>query len=235
METRGCTMEDLAYAAWKNHRHAVYNPYAHYRKELTIEEIVNSPMIASPITRNMCCPMSDGAAAVIMCTKEVALQYTTKLIKMNSCLFVSGRFMTYDTEETDSNLPLLAQKSFDASGVGPMDLNCIELHDAYSPEELYTYEDLGLCAPFESVKLIRDGVVEMGGRCPVNLSGGLESLGHPLGASGTRVVCDVTRQLRGEAPVEVQIQTRKAGMAEMIGGTVGRLGPEAGFMAILTV
>ena len=234
METRGATMEDLAYAAYKNHKAAVFNPYAHYRKELSIEEIVNSEMIASPVTKLMCCPMSDGAAAVIMCTKEVALQYTNRLIKMNSCDLVSGKYRTYGTSYTDSNLIHLSKLAYEHSGVGPMDLNCIELHDAYSPEELYTYENMGLCEPFESVKLIRSGDLEIGGRCPVNLSGGLLSLGHPLGASGARVVCDVTRQLRGEAPSEVQIQKRHAGMAQMVGGTVGRVNPEAGFMAIIT-
>lgn len=234
MDTRGASMEDLAYAAWKNHRHAVYNPYAHYRKELSVEEIVNSDMIASPVTKLMCCPMSDGAAAVIMCTKEIAMQYKSHPVKMASCDLVSGKMKPFGFSETETNTRMLAQMAYEKSGVGPMDLNLIELHDAYSPEELYTYELLDLCEPFESVKLVRSGDLEMGGRCPVNLSGGLLSMGHPLGASGARVVVDVTRQLRGEAPPEIQVKERKAGMAEMVGGTVGRVGPEAGFMAILT-
>ncbi|MGI5971514.1 MAG: thiolase family protein [Oscillospiraceae bacterium] len=237
MQLRGHTMEELAYAAYKNHKAALYNPYAHYRKELSLEEIVNSEVIASPITKLMCCPMSDGAAAVIMCTKEIAYQYTNNPVKMETAELVSGCFSTYDDDPAQRfpNLKLLSKLAYENSGCGPEDLNIIELHDAYSPEELITYENLLLCPPGETSKLIRDGVVEMGGRCPVNLSGGLLSLGHPLGASGARVVCDVVRQLRGQAPAEVQIPVRKCGMAEMVGGSVGRPGPEAGFMAIMTI
>ena len=122
------------------------------------------------------------------------------------------------------------------AGYGPDDLSLIELHDAFSPEELSVYESLGLCPVGDTVKLIRDKVTEMGGRCPVNLSGGLLSLGHPLGASGCRVVCDVTRQLRGEAAPEIQVKNPKCGMAQMIGGQLaGRNGSEIATIALLSV
>jgi len=235
MEHRGATMEDLAIATYRNHKNCVFNPYAHYRKELTMEQILNSPMIASPVTTLMCCPMSDGAAAVIMCTKEIAMQYTTKLIRMNSCELGSGAFDKFETPIICQNLAPTAKRAYDNSGVDPMDLGVIELHDAYSPEDLTVYEDLLLCPEGDAVKLARSGDLDMGGRCPVNPSGGLLSLGHPLGASGTRVVVDVVKQLRGGivAP-EVQVRNNKAGMAEMIGGSTGRVGCEAVFVSILT-
>lgn len=237
MERRGATMEDLAYSAWKNHRHAVFNPYAHYRKELSLEDIVNSEMITSPITKLMMCPMSDGAASVIMCTKEQALKYTTKLIKMDCAEVITGVYATFDDDPCDNVLLReLSSRCYQMAGYGPDDLSLIELHDAFSPEELSVYESLGLCPVGDTVKLIRDKVTEMGGRCPVNLSGGLLSLGHPLGASGCRVVCDVTRQLRGEAAPEIQVKNPKCGMAQMIGGQLaGRNGSEIATIALLSV
>ena len=235
MKNRGATMEDLAMASYRNHKNAVFNPYAHYRKELSIEQIINSEMIASPITTLMCCPMSDGAAAVIMCTKEIAMQYTTKLVRMNSCELGSGRFVRYEDTEATWNIRPTAHRAYENAGVGPLELGVVELHDAYSPEELFVYDEMEMCEPGESVKLSRSGDLDIGGRCPVNPSGGLLSLGHPLGASGTRVVVDVVKQLRGNmvAP-EIQVRNTKAGMAQMIGGSVGRVGCEANFVSILT-
>lgn len=236
METRGCTMEDLAYAAYKNHKAAVFNEYAHYRKPLTIEEIVNSEMVASPITKLMCCPMSDGAAAVIFCTKEIAMQYTTKLVRVNTSFLTSGSFEDpFDELNLDIGLARTCRDAYEISGLGPEDLNCIEMHDAYSPEEITTYEKMLLCPPYESKALIRSGNLEMGGACPVNLSGGLLSLGHPLGASGCRVVVDITRQLRGDAPPEVQIKNPRVGMAEMIGGRLNGRTQEACYISLLTI
>jgi len=234
---RGATMEDLAMATYRNHKNAVFNPYAHYRRELTMEEILNSPMIVSPITTLMCCPMSDGAAAVIMCTKEIAMQYTTKLVQMRSCELGSARFMNFDTDHSGrQNIRPTAHRAYENAGVGPLELGVVELHDAYSPEELMVYDEMEMCEPGESVKLSRSGDLDMGGRCPVNPSGGLLSLGHPLGASGTRAVVDVVKQLRGNvvAP-EIQVRNTRAGMAQMIGGGDGkRVGAEANFVSIIT-
>lgn len=236
IQTRGCTMEDIAYAAWKNHRAAVFNPYAHYRRELTMDEIINSEMIASPTTKLMCCPQSDGAAAVILCTKEIAMRYTTKLVRIDACQQMSGNYSTYDEDIILSgNLTKLANLCYDLAGYGPDELALLEVHDAYSAEEITIYERLGLCKPYESVPLIRSGELEIGGRRPVNLSGGLLSMGHPLAASGVRVVVDITRQLRGEAQPELQVKNARTGLAEMIGGKlVGRTWPEISFVTMLS-
>ncbi|MGI5971071.1 MAG: thiolase family protein [Oscillospiraceae bacterium] len=237
MERRGATMEDLAYSAWKNHRHAVFNPYAHYRKEMSIEDIVNSEMITSPITKLMMCPMSDGAASVIMCTKEEALKYTTKLVKMDCAEVITGIYATYNDDPClNPMLMELSSRCYNLAGYGPDDLSLVELHDAFSPEELSVYESMGFCAIGDTVKLLRERATEMGGRLPVNLSGGLLSLGHPLGASGCRVVVDITRQLRGEAAPEIQVKNPKCGLAQMIGGQLaGRNGAEVATIALLSV
>ena len=236
MKTRGLTIEEMCYPSWKNHRAALYNPYAHYRKEISIDDIVHGNMVSSPVTNLMCCPMSDGAAAVIMCTKEIAMQYTTKLIKLEASLLTSGMFTKTQGDEVDMNVgfPKATFETYEMAGVGPKDIDLVELHDAFSHEELLCYEQLGFCEPGDCKKIVHDKYCEYGGRTPVNLSGGLLSLGHPLGASGARVVVDVVRQLRHEADPGIQIADPHIGFCQMRGGSLyGRSG-EAVYTAIVT-
>lgn len=235
MDTRGFTLEDLAYASVKNHRNACFNPYAHYKKEITVEEVMNAKMISDPITRLHCCPTSDGAAAVILCTKEKALQLAKKLIKVEASVVLTAPYEFYEEDICDATLVrLLADKVYAMAGIGPEDIDLVELHDAFAPEELYTYECMKLCAPGETKKFIAEGGPEIGGKCAVNASGGLQSLGHPLGASGVRVVCEIVQQLRGEAGGRQQ-PNAKAGLAQMVGGsTTGLSSPAVGFMGIFT-
>ena len=235
MKTRGLTIEEMCYPSWKNHRAALYNPYAHYRKELSIDDIINGHMVSSPVTNLMCCPMSDGAAAVIMCTKEIAMQYTTKLIKLEASLLTSGMFTKTQGDEVDMSVgfPKATFETYEMAGVGPKDIDLVELHDAFSHEELLCYEQLGFCEPGDCKKIVHDKYCEYGGRTPVNLSGGLLSLGHPLGASGARVVVDVVRQLRHEADPGIQIADPKVGFCQMLGGLLyGRSG-EAVYTGII--
>lgn len=236
MESRDMTLEDLAYASIKNHRNAVMNPYAHFRKAITFEDVMNAKMISDPITVLHCCPQSDGAAAVILCTRELAQRYTTKLIKIASSACLSSGYEMWNEDVLSTPLiSNLAKTVCEAAGVDPLiDLDLVELHDAFSPEELYMYEVMGLCRPGETRKFIHDGSAEIGGRCAVNPSGGLQSLGHPLGASGVRVVCEVTLHLRGEAG-ERQQPGAKAGLAQMVGGGLVTLSsPAVGYMGVLT-
>jgi len=234
MYSRGITKEDIAYPSVKNHRHGALNPYAQYRKLLSTEDILGARMISDPITTLMCCPVSDGAAAAIICTKEYAKKHTSRFITVAASKVLTAGFMEWD-EDIVSRPPLtkLANMAYEASGTGPEDMDLIEIHDAFSPEELFTYEALGLCPPGECLSFIRSGDAEIGGRHPVNPSGGLLSLGHPLGASGVRVICEVTWHLRGTAG-ERQVQGAKAGMAEMVGGYLTGLGmPMVGAINIL--
>jgi len=236
IETRGLTLEDLAYASVKNHRNACLNPYAHYKKVLTVEEVLNDKMISDPITRLMCCPQSDGAAAAILCTREIAARYTTKPVKIEASVVLSAPYEIWDEELTEATLiGLLSDRTYEKAGIGPDDLDIVELHDAFSPEEIYAYECMRLCKKGETMSFIRSGAAEIGGRCPVNPSGGLQSLGHPLGASGVRVICEITLQLRGQAEKR-QVKDAKVGLAQMVGGTLTNLSsPAVGSMHVLTV
>jgi acetyl-CoA acetyltransferase len=236
MKTRGLTIEDMSYPSWKNHKAAVYNPYAHYRKEFTIEDIAYGKMVCSPVTNLMCCPMSDGAAAVIMCTKEIALQYTTQLIQLKGSVLASGQFCKSLLDEVNMEIgfPRAARELYEMCGIGAEDIDLVELHDAFSHEELLDYEQLGFVPVGECKKAIQDKICEYGGKHPVNLSGGLLSLGHPLGASGARVVVDVTRQLRGQADPHIQLPDPKVGLVQMLGGLLyGRSG-EAVHVGMIT-
>lgn len=236
METRGITEEDLAYATIKNHRNGSLNPYAHYGKPITYEDVKAAKMIADPITVLHCCPQSDGAAAIILCTKEIAKKYTTNLVKVASSLCCSAEYVDWNFSMLEhKQLRKLAKKVYEDAGIDPLkDLDLIELHDAFSPEELYMYEVLGICGPGETKKFIMEGNAEIGGRCAVNPSGGLLSSGHPLGASGARVVCEVTKHLRGEAGARQQPGAH-VGLAQMVGGSLVNLGaPAVTYLSVLT-
>jgi len=240
MEKRGATLEDICYASIKNHKVSKNNPYAQYKKEVTFEEIMASPMISDPITVLQCCPQSDGGAAIILCSEEYYKKHNKKSerprVKMAASVISCSR------PEDDSFDPLAlsalvdgAKKACEIAGVDAQkDINVIELHDAFSGEELAAYEMVGLCKPGEGVAFARSNAAALGGRCPVNVSGGLLSLGHPLGASGVRVCNDITRQLWGEAGAN-QVKGAKVGMAEMLGGVItGLENPIVAGIQILT-
>ena len=235
METRGYTAEDLAYVSVKNHRNACLNPNAHYQKELTMEEVLNSRMIADPITLLQCCPQTDGAAALVMCSKDVAKKYTAKPVKIVASAMGTGTFISGDYDPTELKVEKrLAKQVYETAGIGPEDLDVIELHDAFSCEEIMHYEALGLCKPEDGLAFLRSGATELNGRIPVNPSGGLLSLGHPLGASGVRVMCEITLHLRGQAGKR-QVPKAKVGLAQMLGGVEAGLEIAAASINILTI
>ncbi|MDD2234458.1 MAG: thiolase family protein [Desulfitobacteriaceae bacterium] len=227
MQERGATIEDICYASIKNHKAGISNPYSQYKKEVTVEEIMASPMIADPITVLQCCPQSDGAAAIILCSEDFYKKHNKK--ENRAPVRVAGSVISVSGAQDSSYDPLAlkslidgAKAAYEMAGIGPEDLNVVELHDAFSGEELAAYEMLGLCKPGEGVTLARSGAAEMGGRCPVNPSGGLQSMGHPLGASGVRVVADIARQLWGEAG-GYQVEGAQVGLAQMLGGVLSNI------------
>jgi benzoylsuccinyl-CoA thiolase BbsB subunit len=229
MEEQGATPEDFAQISVKNHRHACLNPYAQYKKEFTVEEVLNSRMICEPITLLMCCPNTDGAAAAILCSKDIAKKYTTKPIRVIASTLLSGDYKEFQKDITAS--PLLGKISnmaYEMAGCGPEDIDLVEMHDAFANEEMLRYEDLGLCKRGEGVGLIRSGATEIGGKIPVNPSGGLLSLGHPLSASGIRTICEIVLHLRNQAGAR-QTPNAKVGLAHMHGGVVA--GMEHGIVA----
>lgn len=231
----GATLEDLAYPTIKNHINGCLNPYSMYKKRLTIEDVLASPIVSDPIKVLECCPSTDGAAAVILCTEEIARQYTAKLIRMETSIIRSGCFDTPQRDIVgDRVVADMANASYEMAGIGPEDIDVIELHDAFSPEEIWAYETLGLCKKGEAISFMKSGAVDLGGKIPVNPSGGLLALGHPIAASGIRVLNEITLQLRGEAG-EHQVKNAKTGLAQMVGGYVtGLVAPVAGGIQILT-
>ncbi len=223
MEEQGATVEDFAQVSVKNHRHGCLNPQAQYKKEFTIEEVLNSRMICEPITLLMCCPNTDGAAAAILCSLDVARKYTTTPIRVIASTLQSGDYKEFQEDITVSPVGTrVAKMAYEMAGCGPEDIDLVEMHDAFANEEILRYEDLGLCKQGEGIALLRTGATEIGGRIPVNPSGGLLSLGHPLSASGVRAVCEVILHLRGQAGAR-QTPDAKVGLAHMLGGVVAGL------------
>ena len=216
MTKYGTTKEQYARIASKNHNNGSLNPHAQYRERYSVDEVLASPMIAEPLTRLMCSPIGDGAAAAILMSEEKARQYTTKPVIVRGSALVTGS----DTRAEDGgSTARAAQRAFEMAGMTTSDVNVMEVHDASAPAELMLYEELGLCSEGQGGKLIDDGVTEIGGRLPVNTSGGLLAKGHPVGATGIAQIYEIWLQLRGEAG-ERQVTGAKVGLTENGGGMV---------------
>jgi acetyl-CoA acetyltransferase len=216
MQKYGTTKEQYARIAVKNHLNGSLNPHAQYREVYSLEEILASPLIAEPLTRLMCAPIGDGAAAAVLVSEEKVRQYTTKPIWVRGSALVTGS--DHRAEEGDET-SRAARRAFEMAGMTMDDVNVMEVHDASAPAELLIYEELGLCAKGEGGRLIDEGVTELGGRLPVNTSGGLLAKGHPIGATGVAQLYEIWLQLRGEAG-ERQVAGAKVGLTENGGGMV---------------
>ena len=234
METHGATARDFAQVSVKAHDFGALNPRAQYRKRFTIEEVLASRMIADPITLLQCCPNTDGAAAVVLASAEVARRYSDLPIKIAGSALVSGEqdFLRPDITSLPAGQQA-ARAAYEQAGISPADIDVVELHDAFASEEIVHYEDLGLCRRGDGVGLLRSGATSAGGRIPVNPSGGLLSLGHPLAASGVRTIADITNQLRGRAG-DVQVPDARVGVAQMLGGVVNGMDVAAASVHVLT-
>jgi acetyl-CoA acetyltransferase len=215
MQKYGTTKEQFARVAVKNHYNGSLNPHAQYRERYTLEEILASPLISEPLTRLMCAPIGDGAAAAVLVSADKARQYTTKPVLVRGSALVSGS----DDKTVGSENARCAQRAFEMAGMTLRDVQVIEVHDASAPAELLVYEDLGLCPEGEAGRLVDEGVTEIGGRLPVNTSGGLLAKGHPVGATGIAQIFEIWLQLRGEAG-DRQVTGAKVGMTQNGGGMV---------------
>jgi acetyl-CoA acetyltransferase len=230
MAKYGTTKEQFARVAVKNHYHGSLNPHAQYREVYSLEDVLASPPVAEPLTRLMCSPIGDGAAAAVLVSADVARQYTTKPVYVKASVLGSG----FDRQPgADDVTVTVAKKAYEMAGVGPEDLNVVECHDASAPAELVLYEELGLCAPGEGGKLIDSKATYVDGPIPVNPSGGLISKGHPIGATGVAQIYEIFTQLRGEAG-DRQVKNPKVGLTENGGGMV-KGDPAALSVHILTV
>jgi acetyl-CoA acetyltransferase len=200
MRKYGTTREQFAKVAVKNHRHSTRNPFSQYRNEVSLEDVLSARMVAYPNTLYMCCPTGDGAAAAVVVSPERARQLGAK-VKVLASVLTSDPWTERDLTLPDvSTLTRNAAKeAWQRAGVGPDDLDLVELHDCFATAELLHYENLGLCKEGEAGRMIDEGETAHGGRVPVNVSGGLLSKGHPLGATGLAQCAELVWQLNGMA------------------------------------
>ena len=217
MEKYGITREQLAKVAVKNHAHGALNPYAQYRNQVTVEEVLNSRIITDPITLLMTCPIGDGAAALVLGSKELAAQTGRSPVRVAATELQSAKI-------TSPGEPAIVQRTaraaFERAGLSPQEVNVAEVHDTVAPIELLLYEQLGLCGPGESGRWIDEGVTALDGRLPVNPSGGLASRGHPAGATGLAQLTELVWQLRGEAGKRQVTPSPSVALAENGGGNI---------------
>jgi acetyl-CoA acyltransferase len=219
MKQSGATAEDFADVAVKNHDHGALNPRAQYRNRCTREEVLTSREISAPLTLMMCSPIGDGAAAAILCSNKIASRLgVRKPIAVRASVLVSGRDRKLDEPGAAERA---AERAYEVAGIGPEDVNVIEVHDAAAPAELMVYEDIGLCKRGEGPALLRTGKTKLGGKHVVNPSGGLLAKGHPIGATGIAQIVEICEQLRGTAG-ERQVTGARVGMTENGGGFLGR-------------
>lgn len=215
----GTTIEQFAKVAVKNHHHATMNPKAAYRKETPLEEVLASEMIAWPLTKLMCSANVDGAATVVVVSEKKARELGLgRAVKIRASALVSDPYEPRNPVMFDANsvTRLAARQAYEMAGLGPEDLDLVELHDCFATAELLHYENLGLCADGQAGWLIDSGDTALGGRIPVNVSGGLLSKGHPIGATGVANIVEVVEHLRGEAG-ERQVQGAKIGLSHVLG------------------
>lgn len=222
MLTWGTTQRQIAAVSAKNHQHSVHNPYSQFRTPFTVDEILAAPPITYPLTLPMCSPLSDGAAAVIVCTEEGLERIGAdrdRCVRIAASVMRSFSGRTLDQPELHIGR-LAAQDAYEVAGLGPDDMHVAELHDATAMGEIIQTENLGLAAPGEGGLCAERGEFTIGGRIPVNPSGGLESKGHPIGATGLGQLYELVTQLRGEAGPR-QVAGARHAIQENGGGFLG--------------
>ncbi len=228
MSRSGAVPEDFARVAVKNQGHGRLNPKAQYGRQLTVDEVLTSREVAPPLTLLMCSPIGDGSAAVVLCSPEVA-QRAGATVKVASTVLQTGRDRAPGEEPAAARAARLA---YERAGVGPDDVDVVEVHDAAAPAELMIYEEIGLAAPGEGPKLLASGDTALGGRVPVTPSGGLLAKGHPIGATGCAQIVELVDQLRGRCGTR-QVDGARVALAENGGGFLGD-DPAAVVITILT-
>lgn len=221
MHTFGVGREVLAKVAVKNHWNGARNPLAHLQQEVTEEKVLAAPIIAWPFSLFDCCPTTDGAAAAIVCRADLAARFRKPpiLVKAAALAVETGRPFfdpTFDYLGFRST-QRAAEAAYRMAGIGPRDISFAEVHDCFTWTEISNIEDLGFCEKGEGPRLVEDGRTALGGDIPINPSGGLKSFGHPIGASGVRMIYECVTQLRGEAGPR-QVRNPTFGLAHNVGG-----------------
>ena len=221
----GATVEDFARVSVKNRKNGSMNPNARFQKPITVEDVLNSRMVATPLHLLHCCPLADGAAAAILCSKNM-LKSEKRGVPIVASVLTSGVYgegMLAGAVPTSLKhqpelgiVELSAKQAYETSGYGPEDMDVVQAYDTMASAELWDLEKLGFCKTGESPGLLRDGVFDIDGKIPVNTDGGLMSRGHPLGATGLGQICEIVTQLRGEAG-QRQVKGARIGMAHAMG------------------
>lgn len=220
MKKFGSTFEQLGIIASKNHYHSSLNPNAQYNFLVSPEQVLADRMVTWPFTRAMCAPIGDGAASAILCDGETVkkLGLTSQAVKVRASILGSGRERSYDDVDIGERLSKIA---YEKSGLGPQDMHFAEVHDATAYGELHQSEALGFCKEGEGGIFAESGATKLGGKVPINVSGGLESRGHPIGASGLAQLHELVTQLRGNASSR-QVKGARIAIAENGGGALGQ-------------
>jgi sterol carrier protein 2 len=223
MERYGTTAEQFAKIGWKNHKHSVNNPYSQFQDEYTLEQIQAAPMVYEPLTKLQCCPTSDGSGAAILASEEFVKKHGLE----RKAIEIAGQAMATDLPssfEERSCIKMVgfdmtrkaARRVYEQSGLGPENVDVVELHDCFSCNELITYEGLGLCPEGKGGEFVDSGANTYGGKVVVNPSGGLISKGHPLGATGLAQCAELVWQLRGQAEKR-QVRDAKVALQHNLG------------------
>ena len=220
MNKYGTKREHLAMVAVKNHHNGILDPYSHFKFEVTMEQVLNAPIVSWPLGLLDCCPTTDGAAAVILTTPEKAKEYTDKPVYLIGSGMACDDYWGHQKKIYSEWLPTQAagKQAYEMAGVGPGDIDVAELHDCFTCTELITYEDLGFCPRGKGGPWLEEGGPMLGGKLPCNTSGGLKSKGHPIAATGVGQACEIFWQLRGESDKR-QVKNSRIGLTHNLGGT----------------
>jgi acetyl-CoA C-acetyltransferase len=222
MHKYGTKREQLAEVAVKNHRNSSKNPISQYRKEIDVESVLNSPLVADPLRVLDCSSIADGACALVLMDSDVAKKYTDTHVLVEASSQASTALALHDRDDLlriDSTV-MAARNAYKDAGISPQEIDLAEVHDSYTIAEILAVEDLGFCKKGEGGKFVEEGCTQIGGEIPVNPSGGLKGCGHPLGATGVRQIVELVLQLRGDAGKR-QVKGAEIALAHNLGGTGG--------------
>jgi len=222
MHRFGTTREELAAVAVKNHHHGCMNPISQYRTEITVDKVLKSPLVADPLRVLDCSPITDGAAAVVLAPTDLARKFSDSPVRILAAAQASDTLALHDRRDMttlDASV-YAARKAFDQAGLEPKDIDLAEVHDAFTIGEIVAIEDLGFVEKGEGGRATQEGLTAIGGKIPVNTSGGLKACGHPVGATGIKQAYELVLQLRGEAG-ERQVEGAEIGLTHNVGGCGG--------------
>ena len=220
MHRYGTTEEDMSWVSVKNHRHGSKNPKAQFPSEFTLEQVMSSSLVAEPLRLLHCSPVSDGAAAVLLCPLDMAKQFTDRPVKIVASGLATGTLTLADRADPAflDAVQKSAERAYKMAGLGPRDISVAEVHDCFSIAEICCIEALGFVEKGKGGPAAKEGLTAIGGCIPVNTSGGLKSKGHPVGATGIAQAIEIFQQLRGEAG-DRQVENARIGLAQNMGGS----------------